>query len=207
LSAANCVDRGEATDYQVATVADDRKHLKIGKRIQVSKVTINPAYSPAYADHLPRNDIAILELEKELPPPFATISAQRSADPKAGAIALVGAIDFRSEPGTLLQSSVAIWDDATCAAKTELRGSALEEIMCAGSEHGGAGACPGTGSAGGALAVLSGEGRKYQVGVVSAATDCSAPEAAYGVYTRISSYTDWIKQVAPDALIEPVTGR
>ena len=35
--------------------------------------------------------------------------------------------------------------------------------------------------------------------------DCSVPEAAYGVYTRISSYADWIKQVVPDVLSEPMT--
>ena len=48
---------------------------------------------------------------------------------------------------------------------------------------------------GSALAVLSGAGRKYQIGIVSAAADCSVPEAAYGVYTRISSYADWIQQI------------
>ena len=47
---------------------------------------------------------------------------------------------------------------------------------------------------------------KYQVGIVSAA-DCHEPETAYGIYTRISSYADWIKQVAPNALSEPTTER
>src|SRR5262249_31700109 len=139
-------------------------------------------------------DIAILELGMELPPPFATISAQRSADPKPGTLALVGVIDFRSNRGNLLQSSVAIFD---CVAK-----SAQEGTICAG--YGGAGACGGTGSAGGALVLFSGLGRKYKVGIVSSA-DCSVPEAAYGVYTRISLYADWIKQVVPDVLSEPMT--
>ena len=207
LSAANCVDQGEPTDYEVVTAADDGKYLKIGRRIPVSKIAVYPAYSPAYSGHLAKNDIAILALGMELPPPFATISAQRSADPKAGTLALVGTIDFQSKPGILLQSSVAISDEATCAAKSALQGNALEETICAGSEHGRAGACPRTGSAGAPLAVLSGAGRKYQIGIVSAAADCSVPEAAYGVYTRISSYADWIKQVVPDALSEPTTER
>jgi trypsin len=192
LSTANCVDREKPTKYEVATAIDDGKHLKIGRRIPVAKIVVHPAYS----DDPLKNDIAILELGMELPPPFSTISAQRSADPKAGSLALVGAIDFRSNPGNLLQSSVAIFD---CTAK-----SAQEGTICAGFEHGGAGACAGTGSAGGALVLFSDLGRKYQVGIVSWA-DCSVPEAAYGVYTRISSYVDWIKQVVPDVLSEPMT--
>jgi secreted trypsin-like serine protease len=194
LSAANCVGHGQPTNYEVAIATDDGKYLKIGRRIPVTKIVVHPAYSEDTA----KGDIAILELGTELPPPFATISAQRSADPKAGTLALVGTIDFRSKSGNLLQSSVPISSDATCAAK-----SAPEGTICAGFERGGAGACPRTGSAGGPLAVFSGAGRKYQIGIVSVA-DCSVPEAAYGVYTRISSYADWIKQVVPDVPSEPV---
>jgi len=188
LSTANCVDREKPTKYEVATATDDGKHLKIDRRIPVTKIVVHPEYS----DIPLKNDIAILELGMELPPPFATISAQRSADPKAGTLALVGAIDFRSKPGNLLQGSVPIFD---CAAK-----STQEGTICAGFEHGGAGACGGTGSAGGPLVLFSGSGRKYQVGIVSSAPDCSVPEEAYGLYTRISSCVDWIKQVVPDVL-------
>jgi secreted trypsin-like serine protease len=37
------------------------------------------------------------------------------------------------------------------------------------------------------------------------AEDCSKPGAAYAFYTRVSFYADWIKQVVPDMLGEPVT--
>ena len=167
LSVAHCVAGGQPTNYEVATATDDGKYLKIGRRIPVTKIVVHPAYS----EDTGKNDIAILELGMELPPPFATISAQRSADPKAGTLALVGTIDFRSKRGNLLQSSVPISDDATCAAK-----SAPEGTICAGFEHGGAGACEGTGSAGGPLVVFSGAGRKYQIGIVSEA-DCRVPRS------------------------------
>ena len=192
LSAANCV--GDPANYEVATATDDGKYLKIGRRIPVTKLFVHPAHSEETA----KNDIAVLELGTELPPPFATISAQRSADPKAGTLALVGTIDFRSKLGNLVQSSIAIFDDATCAAK-----SAPEGTICAGFEHGGAGACGGTGSAGGPLVVFNGAGQKYQIGIVSVA-DCSVPTRAFGVYTRISSFADWIKQAVPDVLSEPM---
>jgi secreted trypsin-like serine protease len=80
-----------------------------------------------------------------------------------------------------------------------------EGNLCAGFEHGGASACPGTGSAGGPLAVFNGAGRKYQVGIVSLGEDCSIPGAAYGVYTRVSSYADWIRQIVPNVVTEPMT--
>ena len=203
MSAASCVDHGAPADYEVGTVADDGDHLKVRRRIPVSKIDINPAYTPWYSGHAPKNDIAILELGMELMQPFSTISGQRSSDPKFGTLALVATIDFRSEPGTLLQGSVVTWNNIACAAG--LQANEAEEIICAGSEHGRTGVCPGTGSAGGPLAVFSSEGIKYQVGFVSAAV-CGT-QGAYGIYTRISSYADWIKQVAPDARSEPAPER
>jgi secreted trypsin-like serine protease len=53
--------------------------------------------------------------------------------------------------------------------------------------------------------LLSGAGRKYQIGIVSLGEDCSVPGAVYGVYTRVSSYADWIRQVVPNVLSEPTT--
>jgi hypothetical protein len=200
LSTAHCVTGGPPGSYEVATATDDGKYLRIGRRVPVTKVAAHPAFSKDTV----KNDIAILELGTALPPPFATISAQRSADPKAGTLALVAAIDFRSQPGNLLQSPVPIVDDATCAPRY---GDALEPegIICAGFERGGASACPGTGSAGGPLVVLNGTGRKYQIGIVSLAEDCTLPGARYGFYTRVSLYVDWIRQVVPDVLREPMT--
>jgi Trypsin/TIR domain len=195
LSTALCVARGQPANYEVASATDDGKYIKIGRRMPVTKIVLHPEF----VSNLGKNDIAILELGAELPPPFATISGRRSADPNAGSLALVGTIDFRSNPGNVIQSSVPISDDASCALKTELEGT-----ICAGFERGGGGACPGTGSAGGPLVVFSGAGRKYQIGIVSMA-DCSVPEEAFGIYTRISLYVDWIKKVVPDVLSEPAT--
>jgi len=58
---------------------------------------------------------------------------------------------------------------------------------------------------GGPLVILSSAGQKYQIGIVSMADDCSTPGAVYGIYTRVSSYVDWIKQVVPNVLSEPMT--
>ena len=59
---------------------------------------------------------------------------------------------------------------------------------------------------GGPLLISNRADRKLQIGFVSAA-NCNDPEAAYGIYTRISSYADWIKKVAPDVFTEPAPER
>ena len=200
LSTAICVARGKSTSYEAATVTDDGRSLRIARRIPVTKITVHPAF----AKDTGKNDIAILELGTALPPPFATISARKSADPGVGILAQVAALDFRSQSGNLLQTEVPIGDDAACA--TAYGGKfEPERTICTGIEGGGATACPGTGSAGGPLVIPSGAGRKYQIGIVSMAEDCSKPGAAYGFYTRVSFYADWIRQIVPDVLAEPVT--
>jgi trypsin len=198
LSTAHCAARGRPSNYEVATATDDGKFLRTSRAIPVTRIVLHPAFSRDST----KNDIAVLELGTALPPPFATISAQRSADPKTGTLALVAAIDFRSQPGNLLQSAIPIVDEATCVTRYG-DNFALDGTICAGFEHGGFSACPGTGSAGGPLVVLSGAGRKYQIGIISLGEDCSVPGAAYSVYTRVSSYADWIKQVVPNVLSEP----
>jgi len=62
LSAANCV--GDSANNEVATATDDGKYLKIGRRIPVTKVFVHPAYSEVTW----KSDIAVLELDTELPP-------------------------------------------------------------------------------------------------------------------------------------------
>jgi secreted trypsin-like serine protease len=200
LSSGICAARGQPTDYEVATAADDGNYARVGKRMPVTKIVVHPSFS--FSESTLRNDIAILEIGSALPPPFATISAQRSADPKVWTLALVASLDFQSQPGNLLQSAIPIVDDATCVAG--YRTMALEGIICTGFERGGVTACPGTGSAGGPLVVLNGAGQKYQIGIVSLGEDCGAPGAAYNVYTRVSSYANWIKQIVPNVLSEPM---
>jgi Trypsin len=115
----------------VAIATDDAKYVRVGGRIPVTKNFVHPAFSKDTW----KNDIGILELGIALPPPFATISAQRSADPKAGTLALVAAVDFRSQPGNLVQTTIPIADDATCAGRYVDK-SAREGTICAGFEHG-----------------------------------------------------------------------
>lgn len=66
-----------------------------------------------------------------------------------------------------------------------------ENMFCAGFQEGGKDTC--TGDSGGAFA-LERDGRFWAVGIVSWGVGCGEP-GYYGVYTRISKYTDWINTV------------
>jgi secreted trypsin-like serine protease len=181
LTTASCVTGREPNDYEVATATDDRKSFRIDKRIPVIKATAHPAFSV----NTFKNDIAILELGIELPPPFAKISAPRAADKKVGVLAVIGIFDFNSEPNKLTQSATQIADDATCARR--FRGVFESEgFMCVGSEFGRFSVCSGTGSAGAPLVVFNGESRKYQIGILSLGERCGPGASFYGVYTRVS---------------------
>jgi len=67
--------------------------------------------------------------------------------------------------------------------------------VCAGFAAGGVDACQG--SSGGPLVAVDKAGRKYQIGITSWGEGCGIPNK-YGVYTRVSAFTEWIKQVVAD---------
>jgi hypothetical protein len=193
LSAANCFAYGTPTE--VAIVIDEGASVRVSKRIPIVETFRNPAYSEATGE----NDIALLELGHDLPPPYAAISAQGATDPGPGTLALVTTLNFQSEPGSLLQSVTLVADSQQCAHLYHGR-SVSNGVICAGFEHGHGGACPGTGSAGAPLVLYSKTGQKYQVGVVSVAQDCGTPGTVFAGYTRTSSYADWIKSVVPNVI-------
>ena len=80
-----------------------------------------------------------------------------------------------------------IVDNATCA--ESYPGLITAGHLCAGYEQGTMGSCQG--DSGGALVVPGGPTRWTQIGIVSFGRGCARPRA-YAVYTRVSSYIDWI---------------
>lgn len=194
LTAAHCVDVN-AENIEVLRPVTGRS-LKGATKVQVAKIIVHSGYSTRTS----QNDIAILTLARPLPPPFATISTERATDPSSGALAQVAAFDLLSpgEDKPLLQAAVPIVDNERCLARYNERYFAETEI-CAGFAEGGGDACQGAG--GGPLVTLDRHGRKYQIGIVSWGEGCARP-GTYGVYTRVSSYADWIKRSVPVALNE-----
>lgn len=78
-----------------------------------------------------------------------------------------------------------------------------ETQLCAGYDEinapagGASDACQG--DSGGALVAFGSDGWPYQVGIVSFGFGCGWA-SSYGVYTRVSAYTDWIRERVPEAV-------
>lgn len=107
----------------------------------------------------------------------------------------LGAI-LRSWAPRMRISDAAI-DSATTAMAGTMSDPLTANMLCAGVKEGGRDSC--SGDSGGPLFTKAGDGLT-QIGVVSwgeGPLDAAAPcghANAYGVYTRLSNYTDWVKK-------------
>ncbi len=95
----------------------------------------------------------------------------------------------RALPDRLRAVDLPIIDNATCA---EIYPGRIENgQVCAGYAQGTMDSCQG--DSGGPLVVPGGPTGWTQIGIVSFGRGCAQP-GAYGVYTRVSHYIDWILQ-------------
>jgi secreted trypsin-like serine protease len=168
------------------------------ERIAAVRVFPHSEYDPQTME----NDIAMLELARpSLQPPLGRLAAFES-DPLPGDLVtvigwgLMESENAESTPAQLQVVDMPIVSNAVCA-------QAMEEItdgmLCAGLEQGGRSAC--SGDSGGPL-VVQDDGGHMLVGVVSWGGDvCGAPNS-YSVFTRVSSYRDWIGQAYEECLFD-----
>jgi Trypsin len=186
LTVAHCVagSNGSPPPSIVAANTDGTK-----KEVRVAKVFVHPLFSMAPER---RNDIAILDLRESLPPPYVTLSRAKATDPTPGTLVMVAAI--ASKDTSFLEAKIPIVDAKVCLASM---GKDIDPAsnLCAGFAAGGVDSCAGSG--GGPLAAVDKAGHKYQIGISSWGVGCGKPNK-YSVYTRVSAFTDWIKEVAPD---------
>jgi V8-like Glu-specific endopeptidase len=196
LTAAHCVSGSQTHDaLKVIAITDDVNGQKAIKEVQVSDILVHPLYSREKARVY---NIAILKLKEPLPPPFVMISHARASDPAPDTLTEIAAIT--GAKFGILEAKVPIVAGETC-------GSSMKDIgvvddtrnICAGFTAGGVDTC--YGASGGPLAVSDKAGRKYQVGITSWGEGCALPDR-YSVYTRVSAFVDWIKQIVPDVLTD-----
>ena len=97
---------------------------------------------------------------------------------------------FEGGPGAgdLQGAEVPIVSNAVCNAPDSYNGAVLPSMFCAGKRPGGIDSCQG--DSGGPSSALIG-GRNTLIGVVSWGEGC-ARRLKYGIYSRISTATDWI---------------
>ena len=176
---------------------------------------------PAYKDYLPYNDIAILVTDRPmvisgqshlraacLPPP-SMVKFEMSR--KIGSIVGFGTLYFEGPiPITIQEAAVPIIDNKICTAvygrNHDKRNKStnddadesdladffvhgwLDSLICAGYGNGEVDACQG--DSGGPLLMVI-DGRWTLMGIISIGFKCAEPGFP-GVYTRVSSYLDWI---------------
>lgn len=96
---------------------------------------------------------------------------------------------FRRAAPKLRQVTVPIWENRKCS--VVYKKNLTESFLCAGFEEGGKDACQG--DSGGPLMTEGVNERMMVVGVVSHGIGCGSPGYP-GVYTRTSTYLDWIEK-------------
>ena len=213
LTAAHCVESGTENDFDVIIGVHNLSKDE-GDRIEVDAIIIHPNYDSESLD----SDIALLHLSAPSDRPYVNLIPP--GDPTdiaaAGTLATVvgwGATEsggvlnpFPDYPETLFQVSVPIVSNETArisyASLNESPGAITETMLAAGYEDGGKDSC--TGDSGSPLMVDLAAGgwdleldtqikrqNWVQAGIVSWGKGC-ARAGYYGLYTRLSLFTDWI---------------
>jgi secreted trypsin-like serine protease len=189
LTAAHCFDpdtppgavraKAGATDY----VAD-------GSWSDIERLIVHPDYNPETHE----NDIALIEFQAS-PSGRVIPLAEAHTEIAIGQPLEVTGWGATAEEGRasreLLKATVPYVATGTCNGPGSYAGEIKSGMMCAGEKEGGVDSCQG--DSGGPLVWNTADG-PVLVGVVSFGEGC-ARQLKYGVYTRVSSYVDWINSV------------
>ncbi|XP_050563464.1 uncharacterized protein LOC118274071 [Spodoptera frugiperda] len=188
-------------------IADVYSHGVLPTDAKILKIIVHPKYSPPKKYY----DIALMELEKNvrftkfIQPACLWNKFDTSALGTEATLTGWGVVETngRKTSPELQEAVVDLIDSETC--DRLLRPSCnrnwcgvREEQLCAGKLEGGVDACQG--DSGGPLQVqipipITTEGlMHYVVGVTSFGIGCALPNLP-GIYTRVSSYLDWIEPI------------
>ncbi|XP_076993135.1 transmembrane protease serine 11D-like [Tamandua tetradactyla] len=163
-------------------------------RIRVRRIVVHGNYDPSTRE----NDIALMQLERRV---SFTRNIHTVCLPVATQNILPGSTAYVTGWGSqeyggntvteLEQVRVRILSNNVCNAPTSYNGAILPGMLCAGLPSGGADACQG--DSGGPLVQEDSRRLWFVVGIVSWGFQCGLPDRP-GVYTRVTTYRDWINQ-------------
>ncbi|MEC7903931.1 MAG: trypsin-like serine protease, partial [Verrucomicrobiota bacterium] len=193
LTAAHCVvdDDGNVLPAEDIQLAVGQLYLsEVSTYYAAEQVIVHPGYDSWTME----NDIALIRLAQGLPESAPTLSLNDDSQvPVPGTDAVVAGWGTLSSgggsPDRLHKVTVPIVSLEKANDPKAYGGSILPNMLAAGFTEGGKDSCQG--DSGGPL-VIDINGQMIQVGVVSWGKGCADPYA-YGIYTRVSSYTDWIE--------------
>lgn len=189
LKAAHCFKRS-TNPAEVRAKAGATNYVTSGAWSEVERIVFHEGYDPKTHE----NDIALIRLR--MPPQGKAIPLTTAGhDLSPGQPLEVTGWGAISEGGdvsrVLMEATVPYVDNATCNQPAAYNGVIRAGMMCAGHREGGVDSCQG--DSGGPLVWRTAKG-PVLVGIVSWGEGC-ARELAYGVYTRVTPYADWVGRV------------
>ncbi|MCB1755177.1 MAG: serine protease [Gammaproteobacteria bacterium] len=167
--------------------------LDDAEELVVTNIITHPDYEPG--NNSSPNDIALIELANTSEVPAARVNTGSIATGTEAVVMGWGATrydPFTQEPSNfptfLREVEVPVVSNSTCNASSSYSGLITSTQMCAGEQAGGKDSC--SGDSGGPL-MIEENGEYVQAGIVSFGNGCALANY-YGVYTRVSSFVDWI---------------
>ncbi len=192
LTAAHCLGTaGRSAKVQVKAGATN--YTNEGRWINAVRVEPHPAYDAAVQE----NDIALIKIAVALNEKPIALASASTVIPVGASLEITG-WGATAEGGAVVDSlrkaEVSYVATETCNVAQAYNGRIKAGMMCAGFEGGRVDTCQG--DSGGPLVLKA---QEVLVGVTSFGEGCARPQK-YGIYTRVSAYIDWIRQVmASDA--------
>jgi secreted trypsin-like serine protease len=190
LTAAHCFNAdSQPGDFQVYT--GSAKLSSGGQLVDLVNIYRHKDFNPKTMG----NDIALLHLAKPLDVSFAITPLPQEKQNLINTGKLVVASGWGAtvegglqKPDSLLFNMLKVVSPQQCNAPESYGGVITEQMLCAG--DGVNDSCQG--DSGGPL-VVKDKATRYLAGVVSWGEGCGRPKK-YGVYTKVSAYSQWINQ-------------
>jgi secreted trypsin-like serine protease len=196
LTAAHCVE-GESIYSLSAWIGDVDLSSITAERIALKRIVVHPQFKNDNYNP-PENDIALIQLARPATQGILRMSNAYNPASFADNAAVVMGWGTTSTyqdnyPLMLQQTTVPITSTALCNGVYAYNGKITDSMVCAGFPQGGTDAC--TGDSGSPLVVQTSADNGniwQQVGIVSYGEGC-AQSNRYGVYTRVSSFENFIQ--------------
>jgi trypsin len=189
LTAAHCVKPSPKLS-EVKVKSDATDYTRGGTWTAIEKIVVHESYNPFTNEH----DLALIKLKAATAGRVIPLASEAPPMPNSQPLEVTGwgrTAEGGNPSTSLLKASVPYVDNVACNVATAYNGSIKSGMLCAGYRDGGVDSCQG--DSGGPLVLRTTDG-PVLVGVVSYGEGC-ARKLKYGVYTRVSSYRDWIDRI------------
>lgn len=202
LTAAHCTEDRARNQFSVSAISTRLGSVTKSSGGELRKVIRVVRHQAYQANHALENDIALLELASPVGLPAVRLEkatgVRTTAANSPWARVLGWGLRVGGDPNSgseiLQAAALPLVDTERCDRAMRMKfpsaGGIDARRLCAGQSVGGVDSC--NGDSGGPLLVSDGSGQWQQVGIVSYGVENCGSADAYGVYTRVASYAEWI---------------